>query len=132
MQCKGPQLGCLGMPKVARLAPRNAAGDGYVTEVIGDWGLGIGLIGCGVIGAGRERQDVRDAIFSSIRAVQLLDACVADQRNSDGAARAGRGNTLEPGRQAGGPDRTAAIVRNGHAKFRASSRRFRSRTLRRL
>ncbi len=46
MQCKGPQLGCLGMPKVTRLAPRNAAGDGNVPEVsglgIGDWVTGDG------------------------------------------------------------------------------------------
>ena len=132
MQCKDPQLGCLGMPNVKRLPPRNAAGDGYVTEVIGDWGLGIGVIGDGVIGAGREGQDVRNTIFAAIRAVQLLDARVADQRDIDGAARAVRGNALEPGRQAGGPDRTAAIVGNGHAKIRASSRCSRSRTLRRL
>ena len=110
MQCKDPQLGCLGMPNVKRLPLRNAAGDGYVTEVIGDWGLGIGGIGYDVIGAGRERQDVRHTIFSAIRAVQLLDPPVADQRNIDGAARAGRRNTLEPGRQARSPDRTAAIV----------------------
>ena len=113
MQCKDPQLGCLGMPAVTRLAPRNTAGDGYVTEVIGDWGLGIGVIGVidyDVIGAGRERQDVRQTIFSAIRAVQLLDPRVTDQRNIDSAARAGRRNTLEPGRQARSPDRTAAIV----------------------
>jgi len=116
MQCKDPQLGRLGMPAVTRLAPRNTAGDGYVTEVIGDWGLGIGgigvigVIGYDVIGAGRERQDVRHTIFSAIRAVQLLDPRVANQRNIDGAARAGRRNTLEPGRQARSPDRTAAIV----------------------
>ena len=132
MQCKNTQLGCPGMPNLTRLTPRYTAGDGYVTKVIGDWGLGIRVVGYGVIGAGRERQDVRDAIFSSIRAVQLLDARVADQRNIDGAACTGRGNAAEPGRQTGGSDRTAAIVGNCHAKFRASSRCSRSRTLRRL
>ena len=92
----GPELGQFRVARFARLAPGDASRDDDVSQE--------GTQGCGLHAVAsardeslrRKAQDVGRVVLAAVRAVERADASVADERDADDAACAGRGDAGQP------------------------------------
>ena len=96
-----PQLGGVGVSRLAGLPPGHAGGDGDVAQE---------RVAVGHPVRRREREDVSGAIDPGKVAVQPPDRPVVDERDAEGSTGRARGRGPQPCRQARGPDGTAGAV----------------------